>query len=481
MLGTVRRLASAEILGWVQRRSLYLVVTGFAVLALISVAVGTQDLRSRRQDYLEQLSSIASEQVRPRLPMTGTAVERVMRVPRPPELGSVIARGEDVRLSPYFDFAPAGLLWGRSVVTDAAQMQAGALFDIESILRVIGGLIALLLGIDVVGTSRVRGQLRAWQALGLSPAVGVAGKLLGCAGLLIAGSGIVLGVVITSVGLRASDGILEVAPMVAASFVPVALYLCTFACIGAAVVLWSRTLVAASIAGVAIWVTVAMIGPQVSAVAGRLLAPVTPRAEFERARDQTHAQDTRAAEDALGDHLALALAGWTGRVPPTAIDAAVSEHKAGLETIWTSHVHVARDGARRAEDEWTGARNRQALIDRWLQYVTPGSCLIGATTALSGTGIDLSRAWYERGQAQQRQLEAVLFDDRPLGTIRYRGQLAELVRHRTLRWSDLPVPPPLVFRSRWREAAAPLAALVVHLGLACVAVAAGARRFDAAP
>src|SRR6185503_20043782 len=309
MFTTLCRLARVEILGWTRRRSLLIVFIGLAALVLISIAVGLQDLASREQDYHAQLASIVKEQVKPRLPMTGAGVQRVLRVARPAELGSLVARGEDTRLASYFDFGPGGLQWGQAAGSDASQMQAASVFDLESIIRVIGGLIALLLGIDVVGASRFRGQLLAWQSLGLDPAVGVAGKLLGCAGLLVSGCVLLLGTAALATGLQLRDDAPGIAALLTSNLVPIALYLCVLAGVGGAVALWSRSLATASIAGVAVWLTIAIIGPQLGGIAGRLLVPVTSRAEFERARDQRYAEDNRAVEDALGEQLVEALAG----------------------------------------------------------------------------------------------------------------------------------------------------------------------------
>ena len=473
---TLKRLAWIEMLGWARRRWSYVVLIGVVAVISVSAVVGVNDLSSRRAAYGDQLAIIAQEQVKPRLPMSGTTVERVLRVPRPPELGSIVARGDDVRLSPYFDFGPGGLLWGQSVVTDTAQMQAGALFDVESILRVIGGLIALLLGIEVVGQSRFRGQLRAWQALGVNPLVGVAGKLLGCAVLVIAGCVVVLATILLVVSLRLPDDVRRSALIVAGSLVPTAIYLWVLMAAGAALALWSRTMVGASVAGVVVWIAVAMIGPQVTGLVGLLLSPNTPRAEYERARDQLYSENVRAAENALGEALDGVLDKSAPRIEPLAFDAAVLAHKEDLESIWMTHVRATRQVASQAEDQWMRRRIRQLTLERWFQAVTPGACLVGSVTALAGTGPSLSVAWYDHVLAHQRRLTEALFDNRSLATVRLRGQGAALVRHRTLRWTDLPPPAPFPGRSPWREATVPLTALSTYLVLALGLVVAGARR-----
>ena len=408
--------------------------------------------------------------------MTGTTVERVLRVPRPPELGSIVARGDDVRLSPYFDFGPGGPLWGQSVVTDTAQMQTGALFDVESVLRVIGGLIAMLLGIEVIGQSRFRGQLHAWQALGVDPVIGVLGKLLGSAILLLAGCIVVLATTLAPVSLRLPDDVQRSAVIVGASVVPTAIYLCVLMAAGGALALWCRTMVGASVAGVVVWITVAMIGPQVSGLVGLLLSPNTPRAEYERARDRIYAEDVRAAENALGESIDAVLDKSVERIDPLVFDAAVKAHRETLESIWMTHVRATREVTSQAEAQWMNRRIRQLTLERWLQNVTPGACLVGSVTALAGTGPSLSVAWYEHALAHQRQLNEALFDNRSLPTVRVRGQAAEFVRHRTLHWTDLPPPAPVPSPSPWREAIAPLTALSGYLGLALAFVVMGARR-----
>ena len=427
------RIAWTESLRWSKRRSTYVVGAGLMALTWLSAAVGAGDLEARRQAHASQLQAIAADQVKPRLPMTGTTVERVLRLTRAPEVGSIIARGDDVRLPAYFDFGPAGLVWGRSVITDTVQAQTGALLDVESILRVLGGLIAVLLATQTIGGSRFRGQLSAWQALGVPPVVGVAGKLLGCMVLLAAGTISALVVAAGAASWHLGEGV--PLGMFAWTVVLITLFLSTQAAIGTAVALWMGTPTRASIAGVAAWALVSMVGPQISESAARLLAPIEPRDSFEALRDQTFSEDVRAAEQALGDLVLDPLAPWKGHPPPLILDSVVEAHSTQMEKIWTDHVRAGRKTAQAADATWYQASHRQLAISRWLQLVTPGACLIRAVTAFTGTGAGLSVSWYEHAEARQQQLNAALFDNRSQATVRVLSQTTVHRRHPTLRWS----------------------------------------------
>lgn len=408
--------------------------------------------------------------------MTGASVERVLRMPRPPQLGSIIARGDDVRLPVYFDFGPAGLIWGNTIATDTAQSQTGALLDLESILRIIGGLIAVLLGASVVGRSRFRGQLHAWQALGVHPAIGVAGKLLGCMTLLVIGSCVTLAVAFAAIAIRFPEEAASVAALLASLLTPTTIYLCVLAAGGAALAVWLPTMSTALLASVGGWCAVAMIGPQIAGVTGPLLSPGVARSEHERARDQVHAEDLRTAEHALGDEVDSVLTGFPDRIPAPALDEAIDKQRPRLESIWMTHVQNTRQTLTNAETQWMNWRVRQMKIEGWSQHLTPGASLVAAATSLAGTGSGLTLAWYRHTAVHQKNLNQALFDNRPMATIRLRGQIAELVRHRTLRWSDLPSPPEIALHPTWQDAVTPLGVLVGYLAAALVCVVAGARR-----
>jgi hypothetical protein len=141
-------------------------VAAFAVVACASVIVGTRDLAVRRDLRARQIADLAATQVRSPSQLLGWTPERALRVIRAPQLGSVITRGDDMSLPAYFDFGPAGAIWARDVPVDVAELETGRLFDLAFLARVLGGMIAVLVGVETVGAGRGRGTFQAWAALG---------------------------------------------------------------------------------------------------------------------------------------------------------------------------------------------------------------------------------------------------------------------------------------------------------------------------
>jgi ABC-type transport system involved in multi-copper enzyme maturation permease subunit len=477
MLRTLERACRVELLRRIRQGSLYAVVAGLAILVCFSVQVGISELEVRREDYLAQLSDLAREQVRPRLPLVGWVPEPVLRAIRRPELGSIVARGDDMAIPAYFDFGPAGVVWARNVSSDVAQLNTGTLTDVESIVRVLGGFLALVLGFQCIAGARALGTLKTWHALGAGAVPTVLGKLLGCWCITTAGSVVVLAAAALSAILRLPNEPTELSRIFIRCAVPTTLYLGCFVAIGGAFAIWARNQAGALAGGIALWILVAMVWPQAVALGAQMETQGVMRARMELQRDKAFDDEVRAGQDSLGNKVAE----WLGDPTAAQAQAIVQERQRELDALWQTYVNSARMAAGAIEEAWRQEHVREKRFER-LAYLSPGTPLLRSFAALSETGFELAGRWSSAVDTQEGKLVQLLFDNRSQVTVRVpsRGgrQLLRMERNKGIPWHDLPEfqTPMGTTTETWQAAARPLLALAAFLGLAVVVVAIGAPR-----
>ena len=169
--------------------------------------------------------------------------------------------------------------------------------------------------------------MKAWDALGASPAWVVVGKLCGCWAILVLASVVVMGAAAASAVLRLPDEAAEICALFARCLTPILLYLGCFAAVGATCAVWLRHPTSAFVAAIAIWIGSAMLWPQVVALGVRIQSPAELRVSMESQRDQALGDELRAGEEALGD----AVVGWIGQASADATTQAVVDHRPELE------------------------------------------------------------------------------------------------------------------------------------------------------
>jgi ABC-type transport system involved in multi-copper enzyme maturation permease subunit len=471
-----------EWFGWVRHSSTYAVLAGVSVLLCLSVVLGARDLEARRETYRRQLADLAAAQVKQRLPLPGWAPEPVLRVIRPPELGSLLARADDGTVPAYFDFGPAGTVWARGVPTDEAPSQDGTLLDLESIVRVVGGFLAILMGVESFVTARDKGVLKGWAVLGTSPIATCAGKLIGCWTVMGMLAAVLFAVAIVAGAVSVRPDIETFSIIVARCLVPTFLYLATYTSIGALFALTLRPASGAVTAGVAFWITTSMVGPQVLTLCSRALAPTEGRVAMERQRDLDFESEVRAGEQAVGD----AVVAKVGQMSSLETAAAIREHASEFSEVWLRHARAAREGAQSIEMRWNSARDRRERIESLGGFIGPGAPLRRAIAALAGTE-GLSERWNHLVEDHQRILNTLLFDDRPQVTVRVPAdqgrQLTAFTRRPAPQWYDLPLSPTSLatLPEPWEEAAPSIGALAVYLFLTLGCVAWAAKRLELYP
>jgi ABC-type transport system involved in multi-copper enzyme maturation permease subunit len=356
------------------------------------------------------------------------------------------------------------------------------LLDLESIVRVVGGFLAILMGVESIAAARDKGLLKGWSLLGTSPIAACGGKLIGCwtvMGMLVI---LLFGVaaLLSALVIRTDTGAFSV--ILARCLVPTLLYLATFTSFGALFALVLRPASSAVTAGVAFWITTSMVGPQVLILSARALAPTDGRVVMERQRDLDFAAEVRAGENAIGDVIVSKI----GQRSSTDTAAAIQEHASELSELWLQHAHAARVAARSIETQWNTARDHQSRIETQGGFLGPGVPLRRAMAALAGTE-GLTERWTRLIDERQTALNSLLFDDRPQVTARVPAdqsrQLLPFTRRAAPQWRDLPLAPTALpaMPEPWAEAAPAIIVLALYLAIALGGTAWAAKRLTFYP
>jgi len=397
--------------------------------------------------------------------LLGNTVESSLRSIRPPELGSIVVRGDDVGFPSHFDFGPSGVRWARDVSLDVTELDAGRSFDFAFLARVLGGLIAILLGVETINSARQEGIFQAWSALGTSPQLAVVGRIFGTWASAVFGMAIIFGAGLV-VGISASTGnIAELTLLLARAAVPTTLYLGAFIVIGVTTTIWIRRQGMATLAGLALWIGMVMFSPQAVALVSRTVFPDRLRAAMESRRDDAFVAAVRFGEDALGG----ALVASVGDVPPEEMNRAIGRLHSDLERVWTAHARKARQAAISVEQSWKSTRIQQREFEQIAELLTPAGALDQAMRELSNTGTAMTTSWVDAIEAEQVKLNQWLFDDRPRLTIRAPSgdtrQLLGFQRQESPTLSKRPVfiEPDISAWRRWQAASGALLALGGHI------------------
>jgi len=161
-----------------------------AGLAMASAVVGAQGFVARQQQHANLVKQLVRSQLQDRGLLAGRTTELALRAIRPPTVGLVLAHGQDAQIPLYADFSPGGSLQTRTPSVEGSAGDLGGLGDVELIVRLLGGLMAIALGLQTVMRARQAGWLWSLQSLPVQPWQIVLGLWAGCC--FVIGSGVVL-------------------------------------------------------------------------------------------------------------------------------------------------------------------------------------------------------------------------------------------------------------------------------------------------
>jgi hypothetical protein len=451
-----------------RQRVVQVAVGTMVILAMLSAAIGHRDFKTR----LDQYQHLVQQQVRNQIvPGTGRLhgdqLEPSLRALRPPTATAILVQGREQAAPEFWDFGPSG------VVAPAAGEPQGDLggthLDLEWNIRLLGGLLALLMGVETIAGARARGTLCMMRSLPLSPWLLLVGRIAGCAIVLATAVATVsaAAATATALGVGTLDATVHIWSTVLRMAPLAIVYLGVLLTAGVLVATLCAHEATAYVSAVVLWLVVALVGPHLVAFASQFAGPASTRAAMESDRLETFADDVRAGEEALGNVVAQAR---QRNIPDDG-------YRPDLEQLWQRHAQLARTHAEALDRPWRDARARGQRTGLWGSVLCPGSLLLNGLADAAGTGLATEQAWDAAVETHQRTLQDQLFDDVPRVTMRVPSaqgwELLPFVRHPGRHLVDLArfVPPSNPSPNRWRAFAVPMCALLAYL--VAVFVAAG--------
>lgn len=120
------------------------------LLAVMAVNLGLSDYRFRSDLYERSIEQREVSRQKDGGRLLAWSVEPALRLLRPPSVNSIFVRGVDAAMPSSWDLGPAGVTEGLVSPSLVQGTEAGSLTDLEALIRVVLGLLAILLGCDVI-------------------------------------------------------------------------------------------------------------------------------------------------------------------------------------------------------------------------------------------------------------------------------------------------------------------------------------------
>ena len=474
-LGTAAIVATREGRHHARSPLVWLLVLTAVTLAVFAVHVGIDRLRLVALRHAELSAQLQSVRGDGSVPLFGLQAEPALRVLRPPEPLSILARGLDTVTPSFWDFSPSGVRRGAPFSDVGRARAAASNVDLEFLIRVVVGLLAILLAVDSVAGERERGELLALLGQSVEPRDVLLGKLLGGAAILGAAVGAVCAAALVTTliedrTLITRGYVLSLLSLWAAG------WLYCFVCFSGALLLStvSTSYRLGLTAAFVTWTVMTLVVVDANAVLVPALAPARSPAALEIDRERLVESASATIRDSLGDQFAAALGGpsaWVARQDDATL---VRSVRARLDPLWDRHVAEVR-GQLDAIDRAAGqADQRQELLSRIASFLNPAAEFVAAAGNLAGTGEPAAAAWQDTTAAYQRELNGLLFDNQPRYYIRVpytegasgtsRHLLVALDRHALTKLGGLPAfaAPGGTFRHRLKDAQSHLLVLLAY-------------------
>jgi ABC-type transport system involved in multi-copper enzyme maturation permease subunit len=386
-----------------------------AVLSAFSthVAITRVTIAESRHQWLVELRE---QQRRAAAPLVhGTGHEPALRALRPPERLSILASGVDDLLPELWDFGPSGIRTGRATGDlGSAWLGAPAVLDLEMLIRLMVGLLAICLAIETIAGERASGALLALLGQPIRRRLILAGKLLGGTATLTAVVAVVGIVALTTTALTGGsflswDYFASLVMLCAAG----AAYAAVCFAVGVLMAIRFEPYRLALIAAFVIWTLATLIAQPAADVFAQSVAGTQPQGLIEADRDRLVQTATADVQRRMGDEYAAALGGpatWTQhRNDPILIKTAQTR----AEAVWDAFATNVRARLDQMSAEATTAAARHRRVAVLLSAPNPAVAFAAAAANLCGTGDRVADRWQHETDAYQRQLEQRVFDDRP--------------------------------------------------------------------
>jgi ABC-type transport system involved in multi-copper enzyme maturation permease subunit len=462
-----------EVVGAARNGRVRLILLATVVVGIVGGTVNAQDYRDRQAQFNTRATQLRAALAHGSL-MAVFSGDPGLRALRPPEPGSILARGLDQSTPAWWAFDPAGPVEGPRDPSQTADSQTGSVVDLEGLVRIFLSLLALVLGFEAVAGDRAHGVLQAMLNQPIGHRAVLTGKLLAgaavLAGAILLGASTLLAATVLVSPEAIDRSVIQLVPPLGATGLIYLVALLAGAMLIGSVV---RDHAVSGVTIAAVWTYVALIGPQVTTFGSRALVAIPSRPLLEIERQRSFDARFDATERSVGKayRAAIGAASLGVRPTPTPDEAGI----ASLGRQWRAEALVTRQIVEAFDERSTNLEQARSRVKSWLMWASPGSLLFEAIADLANTGTATQGRWRDAILAHQRYLNQVFFDNPPRIPLYVPGDLgigvaSENVKlHNDVRARDLASfsATPAPWSVRVRESLPALAGLASYL-VACV-------------
>lgn len=394
-------------------------------LACTLTATNVQDFTRRQAEVETLIARRTAAAEGGRHIVGGFQRDAALRVIRSPEPLSALVNGLDRQGPQYWEVGPEGLTAGTTASSQPMIAVSSDGIDLEFVLRVLIGLLAVVVGATSPVVSRSGGMTKSLVSLPVHATSLPAGAFAGGACTISLAAAIVVA--------SATATLTFLAPALAAgSAIQTSVILWAIASLygvvlqgAGAVVALVTSRAADTIAGAAsVWLLATLVALAGVGAIARGVAPVTTRALFEAERDAFYFNE--AAELAVGAGEIVSRHLGHGLAP---VDLRIEGRLAQeMNAHWDNGLIQLRQQLTLLEDQFAAAESKQGQWASWLGAPFPGALFRQAAIELAGVGRGANMRWAKSTQTYQGDLNAAVFDQRPRVFFNLRGERGDNIR-----------------------------------------------------
>jgi ABC-type transport system involved in multi-copper enzyme maturation permease subunit len=400
-----------EVVGAATNGRVRLILLATVVVGIVGGTVNAQDYRDRQAQFNTRSTQLREALAHGNL-MAVFSGDPGLQALRPPEPGSVLARGLDQSTPTWWAFDPAGPVEGPADPSQTADLQSGAVVDLEGLVRIFLSLLALVLGFEAVAGDRARGVLQAVLNHPIGYRAVLTGKLLAGAAILavaiLLGASTLLAATAMVSPWAIDRSVLQlVLPLSATGLIYLVALLAAAMLVGSVV----RDHAVSGVTVAAVWTYVALIGPQVTTFGSRALVAIPPRPLLEIERQRSFDARFEATQQSVGTGYRAAIGSASLRIRPTP-----SPDAAGIAALgrqWRTEAQITRRVVEAFDQRSAELGHDRSRVKSWLMWASPGSLLLEAMADLANTGTAAQDRWRQAIWTHQLYLDQVFFDNPP--------------------------------------------------------------------
>ncbi len=404
------------------------------------------------------------------------------RVIRPPERFSVLVKGLDAAMPEYWDFSGSGLQTGPPASPAVWMGDLLGALDVEFVIRVVLGLLAILIAFDAVCGEKEQGTLRLALSHPVSRPVFWIGKMVGGSiSLLVPLTLAMILALLASKLMGTETADRNTVAKAFGLFVVSGLYLLSLNSLGLFVSSVAKTQKTALVVLLVSWVMLVLAVPPLAILTARAFAPVHSVHWYE-AQKRSFSDDQRTEKEIeIGRAFREVTGSQPGHLKTSDYDNNREVLDSKIAEIEGQFLSRQRRFYSEMDQSLERASKRQSVVANTIMAISPAALFAQLATNLAGTGDYDRQTWMEAVRSHQSRLNQFLFDDPGTVSLRDGSSTMSMDRgKRRARLSDVPpfVPPVRNLAARVSPILLPAALLFAFWGLFVFAGLAAFYRYD---